>query len=154
VSDILAGSLIRTADWPTSVMATDGTSQLNLTTVAFITGTPTVAVTFVAATTGRALLTITAGMRDNTNADRLWLAPEVYLGTDATGTLFLGTSDTTETELVAPGEADDYMYASRTCLLTGLTAGSTYYARIMFRTLSGSGSADIARREITVRPTP
>jgi hypothetical protein len=154
VSDILAGSLIRAADWPVSVSATDGTSIANMSGVTTYTaGSPVVDVTFVAPTSGRVLITVTLGARDNGGTNQIFLAPEVYLGTSAAGTLVLSTTSTLPTEARVPGEADDFMYVSRTCLLSGLTAGSTYYARTMHKT-SGGTTADIARREIAVRPTP
>lgn len=154
MSDLLAGAKIRAADWPATVSDTDGTSISNITDTTFVTGTPVVAVTFVAPTTGRVLITITGGMRDNTNTNRVVMAPNVFLGTDATGTEVLSTASTLATECTSPGQANAFYYVSRTSLLEGLTAGSTYYARLMYKAETAtSASADISRREIIVRPT-
>lgn len=145
----------RIAPTPVTVAIFDNTLNANLTNTTYAAGAPEVGITFVAPPTGRVLLTIGGGLRNNgSNADRVFLSPEVFEGSDATtGTQFLAPS-------VAPGgcgsgggyTADDFRYLCRTTLLTGLTPGGTYYVRIVHETILGSGTADIAAREITVAP--
>lgn len=155
MTDLLAGAKIRAADWPTSVTTTEGTLTSNITDVVFVTGAPVVDRTFVAPTTGRVLIHIAAGMRDNTNNNRVIVAYELYLGTSAAGTLIVSTVSTLATEVSSPGEADDLYYVGRTSLVQDLVPGSTYYVRIMYKSETAIGaSADLSRRDITVRPVP
>lgn len=154
MTDILAGATIKANDRPATAYSTDGTSITNIVSTTFITGTPTVATTFTAPTSGRVLLVVTMGFRDNGGTDRVIAAPNVFLGTDATGTEVLSTASTLETECTSAPEATAFYYVSRTSLLEGLTGGSTYYARLLYKVASGAGTADISRRELLVVPTP
>lgn len=155
MTDVLAGQKIQSATWPATVESLDNTSNANLTNTTFATGTPVVDLTFVAPTTGRVLLTVTAGSRDNTGTDRVVCTFELYLGTSAGGTLVIGSSGSTlQYECTCAGQADAYQYVSRTTLVDSLTSGATYYVRHMNKTASGSGSADCTLRALTVRPTP
>lgn len=153
MTDVLAGATISAAIWPAAVAANDETAINNLASTSFAAGSPVVAVTFTAPSSGRVLITISGGFRDNAGTDRAILAPEVYEGTDALGTLVLGTTTTLETECTSAPEATAFYHVSRTTLLEGLTAGATHYARVMHKAGSGGGTADISRREIIVRPT-
>jgi hypothetical protein len=144
----------RVAPTPVTVGIFDNTTNANLTNITYAAGAPEVGITFVAPATGRVLLTVGGGVRNNAaNGDRVFLAPEVFAGSDATGSQILAPS-------VAPNGAgsgggfatDDFRYLCRTTMLTGLTAGATYYVRIVHETVLGSATADIAAREITVQP--
>lgn len=152
MTDVLAGQKIQAATWPATVESLDNTTNANLTNTAFATGTPVVDLTFVASTTGRALVTVTSGLRDNSSTNRIVTTFELYLGTSAAGTLVIGSSGSTlQYECTQPGQANNYMYVSRTTLVDSLTPGATYYARHMNK-VSGGTTADISLRALTVRP--
>lgn len=151
MTDLLAGAKVKAADRPTAVTATDTTAINNITSTTYIPGSPEVGTTFVAPTSGRVVLTVGGGFRDDTaGTNRVHIAPEVYLGTGSAGSSFL-TADVTTRGVGSVG-ATNFHYRSRTTLLTGLTPGSTYYARIVYK-VSGGTTSDIAARDITVVPT-
>jgi hypothetical protein len=149
---VLAGQ--RVMPTPVTVQAFDNTTNANIASTTYIAGTPETGVTFVAPLSGQVIVTISGGVRNNAaNADRVFLAPQIYLGTSSAGTLFLAPAVAQYGCGSGGGyTTDDYQYVCRTSLVTGLTAGSTYYIRVMHATSAGSGTADIAAREITVQP--
>lgn len=149
--DILVGAPISATDRPASVWASDTTANQNISSTTFIAGSPSVEVTFVAPTSGAVLISVGCAGADNGGTNRIHVAPEVRLGS-VSGSVVL-SADVTTRGVGLPGEASANVHRSRTTLLTGLTAGSTYYARTMHK-VSGGSSADIAVREITVTPTP
>ncbi|GIH27606.1 hypothetical protein Aph01nite_59160 [Acrocarpospora phusangensis] len=156
MTDILVGSKVKAADFPVSVWEQDTTEISDATSTAFITGSPTVDVTFVAPTSGKVLMFVGGAARANTGDNRLFMAANVFLGTNASGTEVLASS----VQLTACGwslASTSYYYQNRSFHLTGLTPGSTYYARSMYSvTTSGAtdGRCDISCREIGVIPIP
>jgi hypothetical protein len=149
--DLLVGAPIASTDFPPAVWASDATSNANITSTSFIAGTPTVETTFVAPTSGSVLLSVGFGAADNGGTNRVHIAPEVRVGSVA-GAVVLAADVTTRGAGV-PGEATANAHRSRTTLLTGLTAGTTYYVRTMHK-VSGGATADIGVREVVVTPTP
>lgn len=149
--NILVGAPIAAADRPASVWASDTTQNNNISSTAYIAGTPTVSVTFTAPTSGAVLLSVGVAGADNGGTNRIHLSPEVRVGTVA-GAVVLA-ADVTERGVGLPGEASANVHRSRTTLLTGLTPGTVYFARTMHKVSAGN-TADIAVREITVVPTP
>jgi hypothetical protein len=149
---VLAGQ--RVMPTPVTVQAFDNTTNANLSNTAYAAGTPETGVTFVAPMSGNVIVTISGGVRNNAaNADRVFLAPQIYLGTSSVGTQFLAPAVAQYGCGSGGGyTTDDYQYVCRTSLVTGLTQGATYYIRVMHATASGSGTADIAAREVTVQP--
>lgn len=149
--DILVGTPIQAADRPASVWASDATANTNISSTSYIAGTPQVSVTFVAPTSGAVLLSVGVAGADNGGTNRIHLSPEVRV-TDVSGAVVLA-ADVTNRGVGLPGEASANTHRSRTTLLTGLTAGTTYFARTIHKVSAGT-TADIAVREITVIPTP
>lgn len=149
--DLLVGAPISAADFPRTVWASDATSNANIASTTFIAGTPSVETTFVAPTSGAVLLSVGFGASDNGGTNRVHIAPEVRVGSVA-GAVVLAADVTTRGAGV-PGEASANAHRSRTTLLTGLTAGTTYYVRTMHK-VSGGATADIGVREVVVTPTP
>lgn len=149
--DTLVGAPISAADFPPAAWASDSTANSNISSTTFIAGTPTVSVTFTAPTSGAVLLSVGVAGADNGGTNRIHLAPEIRVGTVA-GSVVLA-ADVTTRGVGIPGEASANVHRSRTTLLTGLTAGTVYFARTMHK-VSGGSTADIAVREITVMPAP
>lgn len=150
MADTLVGSVIEAADFPPAVTSTDSTVLGAITSTSYITGSPVVSATFVAPTSGAVLLSVGLAARDTGGTDRVHLSPEVRLGSSG-GAVVLAT-DVTTRGVGTPGESLSYVYRSRTTILTGLTAGATYYVQTMHK-VSG-GSADITARDVTVAPVP
>lgn len=159
--DLVSGTRIRAADHPPAVFEQDATAQLNITSNSYITGTPVVDQTFVAPTSGRVLLAVGGGGRDNdaTPAERALIAPQVFEGTDATGVEIVPPA-ASRRGIMSMNTSDGYGRWSRITLLEGLTPERTYYARVMHRALHPDDpttlpdSADILPREIAVISVP
>lgn len=154
-NDLSAGTRVKSLDFPRAQQVYDLTSQLNLTTTSYAVGTPEVAVRFQAPSSGRVLVTVSAGVRNNTtaNEDRVFVSFRVLEGDPDDANLIqtedakLGLSNT------AAG-ADDYTYSGHSSMVQGLTPGTWYYAQVRHRTTLGSGTADISFRKILVFPLP
>src|SRR5690606_36871686 len=108
---------------------------------------------FLAPSSGRVAITVGGGVCDPDRTDWVILAPQVYKG-NINGDVVLAAAETNRgySSLV---EASEYVYGSRTSLLTGLTPGEQYYAEVMFQILPGFGStangtAAINSREIII----
>lgn len=152
--EILAGALVRTDDRPAAAFEQDTTTITNITSTSYIAGSPVVDVTFTAPTSGRVSVTVGGGVRDNSagSGNRVWLAPEVRVD-DVSGAVVLAAD--AEARGISSGVfsllSNEFHYYSRRRLLTGLTAGGTYYARVMYR-VTGGTTCDVSAREIGVIP--
>jgi len=153
VPDLFAGSTVKALDTPPTVYALDTTTISNITQTSYTAGSPEVGVTFTGPTSGRVLITVGGGLRNNAaNSDRVGLAPQVF-ETDSSGaevlapTVFRGVSS----EGIAT--AGDFAYRGRTTMLDGLTAGQQYYARVMYIKFGSAGTTpDVSARDILVAP--
>ena len=152
--DILVGTTVKAADFPASVWSQDDTNINDITSTSFIPGSPVVAVTFTAPTSGRVLMFVGGGAMANTGDNRLFMAANVFLGTDATGTEVLSSS----VGFTGCGwslASTDFYFQTRMFHLPNLIPGATYYARVTYSvTTSGAtdGRCDITCREIGVVP--
>ena len=158
MGNLLGGSRVLAMDYTPSVTVFDTTQISNITSTAYTAGSPEVGVTFMAPTTGRVLITTGGGFRNNgSNADRVFLSPQVFLGTDNTGTEVL--HPTAPQYGVSSGGGytlDDFQFLSRTTLLDQLTPGSTYYVRTMHcqvnHLATPAGTVDLVDRTLVVAP--
>jgi hypothetical protein len=148
--NILVGAPIVAADRPSSVWAVDTTANNDISSTAYIAGTPQVSVTFAAPTSGAVLLSVGLAASDSAG-NRVHLAPEVRVGSVA-GAVVLA-ADVAARGVGIPGEVTAATHRGRTTLLTGLTPGQVYFARTMHK-VSGGTTADVVMRSITVVPTP
>ncbi|WP_049562248.1 hypothetical protein [Nonomuraea sp. SBT364] len=149
--DILVGAEISADDFPPAVWDSDTTGIVQISSTTFIAGSPAVELNFTAPTSGTVILSVGMGGSDNGGTNRIHVAPEVRL-TNVSGSVVLA-ADVTTRGVGTPGEVGANVHRSRTTLLTGLTAGQLYYARVLYK-VSGGSTADIACREISVTPTP
>lgn len=157
-NDLLGGTRITALDYPPAVQAFDATTIANITSTTYTNGSPEVGVTFMAPTTGRVLLTTGGGVRNNSaNNDRVFIAPQIFLGTSSAGTEILAPSAPQYGISSGGGQTnDDYQFHSRTSLITGLTPGATYYVRTMHAQVNNSGAtsstSDLSGRSLVVVP--
>lgn len=151
--DLAAGIMIRALDYPPSQVTFENTEQTNVSSTTYVAPATACAVTFIAPTSGRVKIVVGAGMRDDTNDNRIFVAPEVR-ETDVSGQIVASPS------VVAHGVgsfnlASGYMYWSRCTILDGLTPGRQYFARIMIRAETAtSASADLRLKDLAVIPVP
>ena len=147
-----AGQRLLALDFTDSQLSTDNTAQTGIGT-AFATGTPTVDLTFTAPTSGKVLLTWSVKMGDSSATNILLARPEVYLGADATGSTVISGGDFFDLEMPIDSTSRPNATGSNQYIQTGLTAGSTYYFRLLHRAASG-GTANISWRSIMAAPLP
>jgi hypothetical protein len=155
-SPLSAGTPVRALDFPPSMQVMDRTSQLNLTNTSYATGTPEVAVRFQAPTSGRVLVTVSAGVRNNSaTVDRVWVCFSMFEGDPNSGNQVAVEEVKYGVSNHAISDAnDDFAYGSNSFPVSGLTPGTFYYARIRHKVTIGGGTADISTRGITVIPIP
>lgn len=148
--DILVGQTIKAVDRPAATYKRDPTTQANQSNTTFQTGSPVVDVTFTAPTSGRVLLVLGTGARDNAGSgNHARVSAEIYEGADATGTLVFSPA---HARSVTPMDsATDYQHVSAAYMVTALTPGATHYARVMHE-VSGGTSIDITVRDIGIIP--
>lgn len=152
--EILAGATIKSTDRPAAAYERDTTLQDDVTPDSYVTGSPVVDVTFTAPTSGRVLLIVGGAARTVSGNGRALIVPEVYEGTDATGTLIVEATGNIDQirGFAQPHVATDWILASRASILSGLTPQATHYARVMYRVVPDAGIADIGARDIGVLP--
>ncbi|MBA9002002.1 hypothetical protein [Thermomonospora cellulosilytica] len=150
MSGLYAGTVVRALDWPPSASASNSTAQTDVSNIAFATGSPVVAVTITAPTSGRVKVEVSGLIRDNTGDNRGILAFEVYEGTSAAGTKVVAAA-VRANSMTSIGEASDYMSHGRATLVEGLTPGGLYYVRLV-QAVSGGTTVDILNRSLIVYP--
>lgn len=142
---------------PITAFFHDDTLQLNITDTSYTPGSPEVGVYFLAPASGTVRITVGAGVRDNggSNRDRVFVSPAVYRMTP-TGLEGVLTPSVTLRGYGGSSAVTEMQYGCRVSLLTGLSPGGMYYARVMYFTSTGvdPDSADIAARDIIVIPMP
>jgi len=155
-NDLSAGTRVKARDFPRAYQSFNQESQVNITDTSYTpaeTGDPECAVRFLAPSSGRVAVVLSAGVRNNTaaNEDRVFVSFRVLEGDPADNELF----QTEEVKLGISNSAagaDDFQYAGHATMVQGLTPGVHYYAQIRHRTTLGAGTADISFRKILVFP--
>jgi hypothetical protein len=152
---VLAGQIIRAADFAGFATANDTTDVTNFNSTSFTLGTPTVGVAFVVPTSGNALVTWGGKLRLNSaTAVRVFLAAEVRTGsTVGSGTVVAGVDEDWSLEV---GESvNGRLGATRTRPVTGLTAGATYNVSLWHKNAVSIASAGtLFFRDVTVVGVP
>lgn len=156
MAEFVSGSQVYGVDWPPSQYDQDWTVQANITTTTYVAGNPEVGVSITAPTSGKVMVAIGAGVRNNANPatdERVIVTYEV-LEDGANGPVF--TSESAYRGITSCGivAIQEYTYQGNFSLETGLTPGRQYFFRVKHRSIDGEGVADIASRDITVWPVP
>jgi hypothetical protein len=149
---VAAGQTIYALDFPDAKTDVE-VSFLNTTSTSYtaaVTGGTSAdcAVVFVAPTSGRVLLLYTTTL-DNSSGGFTYAAPEVRTGsTIGSGSTVLAAND----DYAIKNEGSLQVRFGGHYLLTGLTPGQEYNARLMHRVSANTGTLD--ERIITAVPTP
>lgn len=151
--DLSPGSQAYGRDFPPSGFDLDWTSQLNLTTTSYASGTPSVGVNVTAPTSGRVLVALGVGSRNNgANTDRVIVTYRVLEDSSEGREV---TPESAYRGVTSPGiGSEEYRYVGNFALEDDLTPGRNYYFQVRHRTISGSATCDIASRSIAVIPVP
>ncbi len=144
---IAPGSPIRAADFPPAVEVIETTTIADISSTSYAAGSPQCSVTFTAATSGRAKVDFWSRMQGD-GTFRVFVAIEVR-ETNVSGAVVEAASDTEALQGVTVGPTS---YAGF-MLLSGLTAGATYFVRTMHK-VAGGTTSDVFTRRIIVTPQP
>ena len=148
-----AGQRVLAADFTAAVTDSDATDHLNV-AEGVVAGSPEVGVTFTAPTSGKAQVIIGARVRDDGAASTPVIDWQLFED-DTGGTEILGTGSEERRMEIPIGSSTRTFNGTKTILVTGLTAGQVYYARLMHGQGAGGGAtADVLHRQITVIPLP
>lgn len=144
-----AGQRVLALDFTAAAHDEDSTEQTNIGS-SYVDGSPLVAVTFTAPSSGKVDIRLGLRARDNGAVSSIVLDFELRED-DATGSLILDVGANTR-RLELNAENDNRTQAlSKGFLVTGLTAGQAYYAQTQ-HFASPAGSADLIYRSITAIP--
>jgi hypothetical protein len=129
-------------------MVDESTDHTNVTSDTYTAGTANCETTFTAPTSGKVWVTC-GGNAGGTGVNRIYISFEIRLSSVA-GAVHTAASDTNAAFFDCATSAA----ATVETLVTGLTAGSTYYIRAMHRTLTTGTTGDVYDRRIGVKPAP
>lgn len=151
--EIVSGSQVYGRDMPPSVSDQDWSTIANITTTSYVTGSPEVGVNFMAPTSGRVLTAIGCGIRNNSaaNADRGIVTYIVYEDS-SDGDIVEAASAFNGVTSNGTALAEEFHYVGGFNMIQNLTPGRNYYLQVVHRVTIGSGTVDIASRDVTVIP--
>ena len=150
----LASGSVYGVDFSPSQYDQDWTAQLNISTTTYVTGTPEVAVSVTAPTSGRVLVCVGAGIRNNAATDERAIVTYEVLEDGANGAVFTAESEFRGVMSCGIQASQAYTYRGNFSLETSLEPGRQYFFRVKHRSTDGDGTADIASRSILVIPVP
>ena len=148
------GNTVYGKDMPPAVFDQDWTSILNISSTTYAasqSGVGEVGVTFTAPTSGRALIIVGGGLRNNAaTQDRAIVTYRLYQDSSSGNQIVFAAADN---GIISAGVASsqEYQYQCTYDMLDNLTPGRQYYAQIAYRCTGGT-TVDIATRQITVIP--
>lgn len=152
--DLPAGSGVYGADFPPARYDQDWTTISNITTTSYISGTQKVAVNVTAPTSGRLLVCIGAGVRNNAATNERVIVTYRVLEDSANGAVFTAESAYRGITSCGIATSQAFTYLGGFSLESGLTPGRNYYIETRYRSINGAGTADISSRDILVIPVP
>jgi len=152
--NLAAGRRVKAVDFTRAVFNYSQTSIANISTTTYAVGDPEMAVRFMAPTSGRVGVMLSAGIRNNStaNEDRVFVSFRILEGDPQDGNL-IQTEDAKNGRSNPAQGVDSYQYGGQMTMVDGLTPGVWYFAQIRHR-VTGSATADIAYRGIMVIPVP
>lgn len=149
--DLLAGTTITALDTPESVEYTEPANEDNIGT-AFSAGTTECGGTFTAPTTGRVWVNVYGQVNSDSGVDVISVSFQVYLGSSSAGVLVQDAADTLAARILHNASSTNSATGQVRLMVSGLTAGSTYYVRTMHRAGSAGSNSDVVHRIISIEP--
>lgn len=150
---IRAGDKIEVTQWPVSVSVTENTDQTDISSTSYTAGTPECGVGFVAPDSGVVGIALAAEMREQAAGNRVFVSPQVFLGTSSSGTEILVPNVNRGVSTSGDATASQFMTHGNFSVLMGLTPGADYFIRTMHLTEGGTTN-DIGHRRLVVIPLP
>jgi hypothetical protein len=154
VAVLPAGSNVYGADFPPSQFDQDWTTILNITTTTYVAGTPEVAVSMTAPSSGKVLVCMGCGIRNNAATTERAIVTYQIFEDSLNGAIFSAPLDDRGVKSCGIAVSQEYQYHGNMDLITGLTPGRSYYFQMVHLSLAGAGTVDIASRNIMVIPVP
>lgn len=144
-----AGDPHRALDWPATVMAESTTTISNISSTSWQTGGPQV--DFVAPSSGRVLVTVSASLRDSSGNNLVFLSPRIINATGGTAPPYVDGPNQGRFACSNLLPSAGYSYVSRTVLFDRLEPGELYTALTRHK-VNGGSSCDIDYRAVMVQP--
>lgn len=148
------GTFVYGVDFPPSGYDQEWTSILNITATTATVGSPEVGVSMVAPSSGKAFVSVSAGIRNNAATNERAVVTYRILEDDSNGAEVQAADDLLGVKSCGIAQSQEYQYHGNSSLVTGLTPGRLYYFQVVHRSLNGAGTADISARNILVFPVP
>lgn len=149
MADLLAGTVVTSADITATGNATENTIHNAITSTTYAAGSPVCGTTFTAPTTERVAVHMRAYVDNNTGGVVTALAFEIREG----GTIGSGTiTHPADDAKAITHRGTNQIRGGMTVPVENLTAGATYNVRLMHRVTGGTGTID--DREVTVEAIP
>lgn len=153
MTDLLIGRTISATNFPATKFAATATDISNVSSTSFINGSPEISVTFIAPLSGRVLIVNGAGLGDNGGSPAQMFVDSEVRVTDGAGAVVRSSNVAGEGTISSAAENASNEYKSRAYVLSDLTPGQQYFARLQYRaaTVNG-GTGDVTARSILVQP--
>jgi hypothetical protein len=150
----MLGGSVYGLDFPPSQYDQDWTAITNVTSTTYIAGTPEVAVSVTAPSSGRVAVSVGCGVRDDTaGGDRASVSYRIFQDS-VNGALFEDTDVDRGIQSCGITQAQQFQYHGNVDIVEGLTPGKSYYFQVTHLAFLGAGTIDIASRNILVFPIP
>ena len=145
-------TFVRARDHTRAVFDQDDDNLFNLTSTTYTSEKPVVGVRFTAPTSGNVVVAVGGGSRDNASGtQRAYLAPYIINAIDENSVAL--SPDNVGNAMNPAPETTKYWFGQRQVIVTGLTAGQRYIARVR-SSVDGGSSCDVNVRDILVEPIP
>lgn len=147
------GSNVYGLDFPPSQWDQDWSDIANITATSWVAGTPEVAVSATAPTSGKLFVCIGCGLRNNAaTSDSVSVSFQVFEDS-ADGALYQAASQYQGVRSCGIAQSQEFQYHGNMALVTGLSPGRAYYFQVVHQ-VSGGNTCDISSRSILVTPVP
>lgn len=149
-----SGTNVYGLDFPPSQYDQDWTPISNIAETVYTVGTPEVAVSVTAPTSGKLFVAIGCGIRNNAaTAESGYVSFQIFEDSPD-GALYQAANDDYGVRSCGIAASQEFQYHGNTSLITGLEAGRSYYFQVVHKSAIGAATADIASRNILVIPVP
>ena len=149
-----SGSNVYGLDFPPSQYDQDWTPISDIAETAYTVGTPEVAVSATAPSSGKLFVCIGCGLRNNAaTAESVFVTFQVFEDSPD-GALYQAANGDLGVRSSGIAQSQEFQYHGNMSLITGLEPGRSYYFQVVHKTDLGNATGDIASRDILVIPVP
>lgn len=135
--------------WPDTPQQVFDATNLATSGTTFLAGTPNLSISFTAPSSGKAMVSVAGNIEGGAGGGSCVLTFEVRV-TNVSGTVIVAAAD--ENGLLVQGQNN--VQAANRIIVTGLTAGGTYFVRTMHHSTLAGDNVNVFNRRLTVEPLP